>query len=155
MKPIIVLAMVAVASIALGSGFLGNDIDLWVQQFGTGSEEIVTPVSHAQIDFNIVKTVGNQGFFKNVITECLVTLDSTVGESHFMGQVNTLNNKLSEIQCKLSDSMGKIIAEGNTFSTFFPGGVVIVVPIDDPQLQNSQVQNVHDVHLVVKANTHQ
>ncbi len=152
MKPIIVLAMVGVASIALGSGFLGNDIDLWVQQFGTGDEVISTPVSHALIDFNIVKTVGNQGFFKNVITECLVTLDSTVGAVTEMG-ASTLTK--SEIQCKLSDSMGNIVAEGNTFATVFPGGIVISIPIDDPLLQNSQVQNVHDVHLVVKANTHQ
>ncbi len=152
MKPIIVLAMVAVASIALGSGFLGNDIDLWVQQFGTGSEEIVTPVTHALIDFNIVKTVGNQGFFKNVITECLVTLGSTVGAVTDMDGKTTLTK--SEIQCKLSNASCRIVAEGNTFATVFPGGQVITIGIDDPLLQNSQVQNVHDVHLVVKANTH-
>ena len=152
MQPILLVGIVAVAAVAMTTGFLGNDINLWVQQFGTGSEVIVTPVTHALIDFNIVKTVGNQGFFKNVITECLVTLGSTVGAVTDMDGKTTLTK--SEIQCKLSNASCRIVAEGNTFATVFPGGQVITIGIDDPQLLNSQVQNVHDVHLVVKANTH-
>jgi len=156
MQPILLVGIVAVAAVAMTTGFLGNDIDLWVQQFGTGSEAIVTPVTHAQIDFNIVKTqLGEGGFFLNVIDACLVTLGNTVGESHFMGQVNTLAIAKSEIQCKLSNSVGKIIAEGNVFMTYFPGNTVITIPIDMGITGLPiNVEEVHDVHLVVKANTH-
>jgi len=151
MKPIILLSIIAVTAVATGSGFLTNGIELWVQQFGVEEEDITSPVSHAQIDFNIVKTVGNTGFFKNVITDCIVTLSNTVGALTEMGV--TLN-KQSMIQCKLTDASNNIIAEGQTVATVFPGGVKILVPIDDPLLSASDVQNVHDVKLVVKANTH-
>ena len=151
MKPIILLSIIAVTAVATGSGFLTNGIDLWVQQFGVEEEDITSPVSHAQIDFNIVKTVGNQGFFKNVITDCIVTLSNTVGALTEMG---VTINKQSMIQCKLTDASNNIIAEGQTVAMVFPGGVKILVPIDDPLLLASDVQNVHDVKLVVKANTH-
>ncbi len=151
MKPIILLSIIAVTAVATGSGFLSNGIDLWVQQFGVEEEDITSPVSHAQIDFNIVKTIGNMGFFKNVITDCIVTLDKTVGAITEMGV--TLDRQ-SMIQCKLTDSNNNIIAEGQTVATVFAGGVQILVPIDDPLLSASDVQNVHDVKLVVKANTH-
>ncbi len=152
MQPILLVGIVAVAAVAMTTGFLGNDIDLWVQQFGTGDEVIVTPVTHALIDFNIVKTTLENGFFLNIIDECLVTLGSTVGAPTEMG-ASTLTK--SEIQCKLSNSVGKIIAEGNTFMTYFPGGVVITIPIDMGITGLPiNVEEVHDVHLVVKANTH-
>jgi len=152
MQPIILISIIAVTAVAMGSGFLSNGIDLWVQQFGVEEEDITSPVSHAQIDFNIVKTVGNQGFFKNVITDCIVTLDKTVGQLTDMNGVSVLTPSM--IQCKLTDSRNNIIAEGQTVATVFPGGVKILVPIDDPLLSASDVQNVHDVKLVVKANTH-
>jgi len=152
MKPIIFLSIIAVAGIAMGTGFLNNGIDLWVQQFGVEEEDITSPVSHAQIDFNIVKTVGNQGFFKNIITDCIVTLSNTVGQTVDMAG-NTVTSA-SKIQCKLTDASNRIIAEGQTVATFFPGGVPILVPIDDPLLSASDVQNVHDVKLVVQSNTH-
>ena len=151
MQPLILVAIAAVAVVSMSTGFLSNGIDLWVQQFGVEEEDITSPVSHAQIDFNIVKTVGNQGFFKNVITDCIVTLSNTVGALTEMGV--TLN-KQSMIQCKLTDASNNIIAEGQTVATVFPGGVKILVPIDDPLLSASDVQKVHDVKLVVKANTH-
>ncbi len=152
MKPIILLSIIAVTAVATGSGFLTNGIDLWVQQFGVEEEDITSPVSHAQIDFNIVKTVGNTGFFKNVITDCIVTLSNTVGQTVDMDGNSVIT--ASMIQCKLTDASNNIIAEGQTVATYFPGGVKILVPIDDPLLSASDVQNVHDVKLVVKANTH-
>ncbi len=153
MQPILLVGIVAVAAVAMTTGFLGNDIDLWVQQFGTGSELIVTPVTHALIDFNIVKTSIEGGYFLNIIDECLVTLRNTVGAVTDMDGITTITK--SEIQCKLSNSMGKIIAEGNTFATVFPGGQVITIPIDMAVgTLPVNVEDVHDVHLVVKANTH-
>ena len=43
MQPILMLAIVGVAAIALGTGFLNNNIDLWIQQFGVGSGNVETP----------------------------------------------------------------------------------------------------------------
>ncbi len=148
MKPIILLSIIAVTAVATGSGFLTNGIDLWVQQFGVEEEDITSPVSHAQIDFNIVKTVGNTGFFKNVITDCIVTLSNTVGALTEMGV--TLN-KQSMIQCKLTDASNNIIAEGVVSMTYFPGGVPITITSSQGF---ADVQDVHDVKLVVQANTH-
>ena len=151
MKPIILLSIIAVTAVATGSGFLTNGIDLWVQQFGVEEEDITSPVSHAQIDFNIVK-VGpdTNGFFQNVIQDCIVTLSNTVGSTTDRDGNSVIT--ASQIQCKLTDASNHIIAEGVVSKTYFPGGVPITIKIiqGDPV----DVQDVHDVKLVVQANTH-
>ena len=72
MKPIIGLVVIAVAGISLGTGFLNNDINLWIQQFGVGSGDIETPVDHVLVDFDIQQFQDpNLGTFKNLVTKCL------------------------------------------------------------------------------------
>ena len=151
MQPLILVAIAAVAVVSLSTGFLSNGIDLWVQQFGVEEEDITSPVSHAQIDFNIVKVGPDaNGFFQNVIQDCIVTLSNTVGQTVDMNGVSVLT--ASKIQCKLTDSNNNIIAEGVTTMTYFPGGVPITITIT--QGNPADVQDVHDVKLVVQANTH-
>jgi len=107
------LAIAGVAAIALGTGFLNNDIELWIQDFGVGAGDIETPVDHAIIDFNIVQLEDETtGFYKNRIDYCLVTLDEPVGTT-------TNPSKLSEITCKITgkdpqtwEPNGKVITEG-------------------------------------------
>jgi len=151
MQPLILVAIAAVAVVSMSTGFLTNGIDLWVQQFGVEEEDITSPVSHAQIDFNIVK-VGpdGQGFFQNNIEDCIVTLATTVGQLTDMNGVSVLTQ--SKIQCKLTDSRNNIIGEGVTVATVFLGGVPINIEIT--QGDPVDVQDVHDVKLVVQANTH-
>ena len=51
MKPIVILAIAAVAVGAMGTGFLSNSngINLWIQQFGVGDGDIMSPVTQKSI----------------------------------------------------------------------------------------------------------
>ena len=104
MQPILIIAAVAVGAALLSTGFLGETITLWVQQLGTGTEDVGTPITDASIDFNIIK-MDNGDYFKNVVDACI------------FHSVNEENGLLagSTLWCKLSgmdDLKGKIIAEG-------------------------------------------
>jgi len=138
MKPIIILGIIAVASIALGAGSLTNVINLTVQDFGVGEETIESPVNSADVKFVIQATIGNSGFFKNYISDCKISSPEQIDAG-------------SRIFCKLTDENSKVIAEGNKLlTTFLPPNVLTVIPIDDPNIINSQVQNVHDVLVVIQ-----
>lgn len=138
MKPIILLGIVALAAIGLGMGSLTNVIELTVQQFGVGDRTIDSPVDSANVKFDIQKVLADGGFFKNYIKNCYVSSPEQIPAD-------------SRIFCKLTGSTGDVIAEGNilllnTLKTNTP----ITVPIDDPNVINSQVQNVHDVLIVIQ-----
>ena len=138
MKPILVLGIIAFASIALGMGSLTNVINLDVQQFGVGEETIVSPIDDATVKFSIARTTGNNGFFKNYISECTITSPQDILAD-------------SRIFCKLTNEISEVIAEGNKVVTsLVVSNTPITIPIDDPQIINSQVQNVHDVLIVVQ-----
>jgi len=80
MQPIIVIAGIAVGAALLGTGFLSgsNEFQIWVQNLGFAESEIESPLDHANIDFEITKTLVdpdgtlNNGdeFYKNDITAC-------------------------------------------------------------------------------------
>ena len=152
MQPILILAIVAVAAIGLGTGFLNNDFIVMVQQFGIGQGNIDTPIQKATVDFNIIQQGPDvNGFFKNVIDECIVTLDATNGFDLLVGVNNTaLDNegaKSSELICKLTDMNHNIIAEGKLVQDIFAPGVyhIIVSPIKN-------AADVDDVTLIAHAN---
>ena len=139
MKPIIILAIAAVAAGAMGTGFLNNTngIDLWIQQFGVGEGDISTPVSHATVEFNIVRTT-EAGAFKNIINECDLTFDKNLQAG-------------AKIFCKLTDWEGLIVAEGNTMLVNpLATGVEVTVPITDG---NRNVLIIKDVVIVVQDNS--
>jgi len=139
MKPIIVIVVMAIAVTGIGIGSLGNTISLSVQQLGVGDEDLVTPISNANIDFVIERIVGNENNFKNVIADCIVQSDKEIAA-------------LSTVYCKLTGANGNVVAEGVTvLQTHLHAGSILTVPIDDPNFLNSQVQNVHDVVLVVQS----
>ena len=167
------LAVVGIAAAALGTGFLGNDIELWIQQFGVGSGVIVSPIAHVQVDFLITQEPQSEGTFLNV-ADCVLTLETPVGAvigSFIMGTSGALVEKDSELTCKFTDRSRAIIAEG-TIGTpslddpndpLFPACVITqtcaqttgvfpageyVIPIGE------DVRNVHDVIVVVHANTY-
>lgn len=138
MKPLILLGIVAVAAVALGTGSLTNVINLTVQDFGVGDETIISPVDNADVKFNIAQALGNQGFFKNYIKECIISSDDDLLQG-------------SLIFCKLTDEHDDVIAEGNKLLTNnLSAGNIITIPINDPNILNSQVQNVHDVLIVIQ-----
>jgi len=139
MKPILVIVVIAIAVTGIGVGSLGNTISLNVQNIGVGDEFIDSPISNANIDFNIVKEQGNQNNYKNVIADCIVQPDKEIVA-------------LSKVYCKLTDKDGFVAAEGVTvLQTHLNAGSILTIPIDDPTFVNSQVQNIHDVILVVQS----
>ena len=175
------LAIVGVAAVALGTGFLNNDINLWIQQFGVGTGDISTPTDHVLVDFNIERIAGEtQGTFRNVVDKCVLTPDDKVGQA--IGTVIEMNGvtftvtKDSEMTCKITNRAGQIIAEGTVTSPqvlvqedpdcvetpttvcakilqptgMFNAGVPVMVPVSPVP----DVFDVHDVVVVVHANTY-
>jgi len=139
MKPIILLAVMAIAGTGLGVGFLGNTINLDVQLLGVGETDLASPIEDATIKFNVDQITGNQGHFKNVILECFVESPDLIVKD-------------SKVFCKLTDKDGNVTVEGVTvLSADLPGNTKLVIPIDDPSKIASQVQNIHDVILVVQS----
>ncbi len=106
MQPIIVLAIVGVAAVAMGTGFLGNPIDLsMVQLIGVGETDLKSPITKANIDFIIARDSENiEGItiFRNVIAYCVVEPNS--------GHIE----EGSKVFCKLTDANDNVIAEGIT-----------------------------------------
>ena len=140
MKPILILAIAAVAAGALGTGFLNNTngINLWIQQFGVGEGDITSPVTHAFVDFNIVRTT-EAGAFKNIINECDLKFNDNLKAG-------------AKIFCKLTDWAGDIIAEGSTMLTSpLATNTAVTVPITDG---NRNVLQVKDVIIVVQDSTY-
>jgi len=146
MQPIIVLAIVGVAAVAMGTGFLGNPIDLsMVQLIGVGETDLKSPITKANIDFVIARDSDvDNGMtkFRNVIAACIVEPNS--------GHIE----KGSTVFCKLTDANDNVIAEGITQlskdvwanmegSTFrVPIGTTSFVFAND-------VTEVHDIILVI------
>ncbi len=155
------LAVVGVAAIALGTGFLNNNIELWIQEFGVGSGDIETPVEHITVDFRIVQQeVGTTGIFENVIDACLFTLDSAVGDPNS-------DVKDSELTCKLTGhdanwiANGLIIAEGTICADSFPtAGNPYLIPMGANECGTAlgptsvDVRDVGDVIVVAHADTY-
>jgi len=138
MKPIIVLAVIALAITGLGVGSLGNVITIDLQSLGVGDATLLSQINNANIKFNIDKIPGNLGNFKNVIGDCIIESPDEIVKD-------------STIYCKLTDKNGNVAAEGfRVLSTVLLANTPTVIEIDDDQKIASQVQNIHDVILVVQ-----
>ena len=145
MQPLILLAVAGVAVAALGSGFLGNNINLdnMVQQFGVGEATIDAPATQAYIDFDIDRTTytkNGETVTRNVIDACVV-------------QANSALEKNSIIICKLTDANDNVVIEGQkvlatTLKTKVPTKVPIV--FTGTGTPTNLVGNIHDLILVVQ-----
>jgi hypothetical protein len=137
MQPIILLAIVGIAGGAMSVGFLGNEIDLTVQQLGVGEATLETPISDADIDF-VIARASDSTEMHNVISECEITAGQDIAA-------------MSHIFCKLTDENGNVVAEGTTWNmNLISSHVVFSVVIDTADFPNNKVQNIHDVVLVVQ-----
>lgn len=142
MKPIVLIAIIGIAATAIGIGSLNNNIALNVQQLGVGETDLVSPIDEAKVAFGISKLQSNAGpgTYKNVIRNCIITNQDEVAIPSG-----------SLIYCKLTDIDGNVAAEGTKLlGTPLLAGSSTVVPISDLALIQSQVQNIHDVILVVQ-----
>ena len=141
MQPILLLAIVGVAAVALSMGSLTNVINLDVQQFGVGEETIDTPVTQADVDFHIGQ-VTTGGFLYNVIDICTISPGQTLSAD-------------STLFCKLTNINGQIVAEGHktvTTAIIPPAGVTIPITqlVDTNAPFSHNVKNIHDVLVVIQ-----
>ena len=141
MQPIILLAIVGIAGGAMSVGFLGNTINLDVQQLGVGDATLQTPITQADIEFTIDRQTGQvNGVTEthNVISKCHITPNADI-------------DAMSHIFCKLTDENGNVVAEGATWLTStLNEGSTLWIDIDPADFAANKVQNVHDVVLVVQ-----
>ncbi len=137
MKPIFMFAIAAIAAAGIGAGSLNNTIDLNLQQFGVGAEDIVSPITAANVNFEI-EAIQGDGELKNLITICQFHSDETIEDE-------------ATIICKLTDIDSKVIAEGRVvLDTGYDASVTIPIVIDQFAFESANdVRNVHDVTLVV------
>jgi len=139
MKPIFILAVAAIAATGIGAASLNNVIDLNVQQFGVGSEDIVTPLDAADIQF-VIEPIKGEGEFKNLITACTFHSEEDLDEEE----------QDYRIICKLTDEVHAVIAEGEVTVSSYTGSTELPIPMQIFAFENANlVQNVHDVTLVV------
>ena len=164
MKQLLLFAIIGTGIVGMTMGFASNTIDLNVQQLGVGEEFIGTPITTANVDFELAKverglgTASNEldDFFVNLITGCSFSTGET-----FAGPARVI--------CKLTDgsgitpdqtdvdAFGKVIAEGfldlpigYPDATLCPNGRC-VIPITQTAFDDSNdVQNIHDVKIIVK-----
>ncbi len=142
MKPIVLIAIIGIAAGALGLGALGNPIALTVQQLGVGETDLVSPIDSAKIAFGIQKVPVSEGAttFKNIIRYCVITNTDDVAIPAG-----------SKIFCKLTDIDGNVAAEGSkVLGTQLEADESTQIPIDEDELMQAKVQNIHDVILVVQ-----
>ena len=142
MQPIILLAIVGIAGGAMSVGFLGNEINLDVQDIGVGDATLSSPIDHATIDFRIARASGTDGDntvqTHNVIDLCKIRADKLITAD-------------SIVFCKLTDVDGFVVAEGKTVvSSNINPHTPFTVKISPDDFAANKVQNVHDVVLVVQ-----
>ena len=153
MQQLLLFAIIGIGIVGMSVGFAQNAILLNVQQLGVGENFITSPISAADVDFELAKvqrsidpTPNNaDDYFVNLITGC----------SFHSGQ--DIQGPATII-CKLTDDrngkdkFGAVIAEGRSF---LPNGYThdtrIVIPIVQTAFPDANdVQHVHDVKIVVK-----
>jgi len=141
MNTLLLVAIVGVAAAALGMGALGNQIVLDVQQLGVGETNLVSPISEADVAFEIARQSGGQPLeTHNVISACYIHTGDSAGL-----------DKGDRVFCKLTDLAGNVAAEGVTvLSADVPSSQTFTVLIDTADFPANKVQNIHDVIIVVQ-----
>ena len=145
MQPIIMLALVGVAAMAMSMGFLTNTFVLNVQTLGVAEEDLISPIKTANVDLELTRlTAGPDGdatrtHYHNVIHQCSFHTFTTLGTG-------------STIICKLTDLDDDVIAEGKVVlaRTLTGSSNYMLIPISQQAYPFSHdVQKVHDVKIVV------
>lgn len=120
MHLLVFVAIVGVAGV-LGVGYLGNDVNLWIQQFGVGEGIIESPVTDTELTLQIER-VNNPVGFDDFIVQCnFVSLDVDLQPG-------------TKLYCKLFDGIdinaSFILASGFVELTDpVPAGEIIEIPI--------------------------
>jgi len=150
MKPIFILAMVAISAGLIGAGSLNNEIVLTLQDFGVGSADIASPIKAANIGYIIeAQNTGaggtdQTGELKNMITYCQFQSDEDI-----LGDYTLI--------CKLTTlPSGTVVAEGRVLGADYIAAlegeapVIVSIPITEFAYDSANaVTNIHDTTLIV------
>ena len=152
MNTLLLVAIVGVAAAALGIGSLGNTITLNVQDLGVGETDLASPITEADVDFEIARASGmvlDTLETHNVISACYIHVVNADPLNQLPG-VSQIDLG-STVYCKLTDIDGNVVAEGTeTAGKTYGKSETITVIIDPSDFPNNKVQNVHDIIVVVQ-----
>ncbi len=153
MQPLKIIAIVGVATAALGTGFLQNSFVLTVQDLGVQEQDLVSPVKTVDIDLELLKVeVGMHGDLGGVGANSPQThFHNTIDKCSFHTPTSLAQGTI--IICKLTDDDNDVIAEGKSVvGSFGYSGSSgnFFVPITQTVFHfSNDVQEVHDVKIVV------
>ncbi len=149
MQPIMVLAIVGVATMAMGVGFLNtNTFTLIAQDLASQEVTLVSPVDTVRVDFEIKKVEQFTGtdmqgnvihtVYVNKIDKCSFHSDDDLGPT-------------AKIICKLTDMQGDIIAEGfiNLDRTYTHSTKTYIPILQEAFFNAADVQNINDVKIII------
>ena len=146
MQPLIILALIGVAAVAMSTGFLSTQFAITVQNLGVAETNLVSPINTATIDLTLSKVKlgpdanANNSHFHNLIQAC-----------SFHSPTTLLTG--ATIICKLTDDDDDVIAEGKIVLTtvgYAGSSPGLNIPIQQTAFPNANsVQEVHDVKIVV------
>jgi len=144
-----VIAIVGVATMAMGVGFLNtNTFTLIAQDLASAEVTLLSPVDTVRVDFEIAKVTQFTGtdmngenthlVYVNKIDRCSFHSDDDLGPT-------------SKIICKLTDMQGDIIAEGFIdLDRTYTHSLKTYIPILQEAFFNAaDVQNINDVKIII------
>ena len=140
MQPLILFAIIGVGTAAMGVGFLAPGFDLTLQGLGAQEELLESPIDTASVDFVISKLTtlkDSKTVFLNLISACSFHSPQSIGTG-------------GTIICKLLDSVGDIVAEGNLplNNVMYSGSDITFIQITQGEPFND-VQNIEKVKIVI------
>ena len=153
MQQLLLFAIIGIGIVGMSVGFAQNAILLNVQQLGVGENFITSPISAADVDFELgkvqrsVDAIPNNAddYFVNLITGCSFrTAEEIKGPATVICKLTDDRNG--------KDKFGAVIAEGRVE---LPNGLAAntrtVIPIIQTAFQDANdVQLVHDVKIIVQ-----
>ena len=165
MKQLLLFAIIGTGIVGMTMGFASNTIDLNVQQLGVGEEFIGTPITQANVDFQLEKVertgdpaTERDDFFVNLITGCsFSTAEPITGPARVICKLTDNRNDVRNADGTVTQHFGAVIAEGFLdMPTGYPDTQLCpngrcVIPILQTAFDDSNdVQNIHDVKIIVK-----
>ena len=146
LQRIIVLALAVVIVSLMGTGVLAepwNEFDLFVQQFGWGEENLVSPVSNPTVEVRINQIPNPPGDPINLITACVFKSAQDLPEASGLSRGSAI--------CKLIDDQGLAIAEGRLSFKSYTANEDLIVIITDlvfPGSNNNEL--IFDIKFIIQ-----
>lgn len=132
----------------MGTGFLGvpvNKIDLWVQALGFGEGDLESPITTATVDLllDLVPAEDPQMPPVTIVSACAFRSGENI-------KIGTEKSE-GKLVCKLLNSEGNAIAEGDITFLSYTAGDILTIPINQPIfIGATNFKNVYDAMIIVQ-----